>query len=472
MNRIDHTTERVRILAVDDAGASLTVLRRLLSAAGHEVRTATGVAEAMAVLEFQPVDLVVADIKKTPFDGLDLRRYVRDNFSRSEILMIARDFPAEDAEDYLRKPFSGDDLLRAVARMTERLMRRRMAAAASRPFSGLVGECDGLKTAFAQMEKAAAARANVLISGESGAGRECAARAVHYSSDRAAAPFVHVNCGGVPEAYAESALFGRVNSAFPGARQFLPGCFQMADGGTLYLEGVEDASMSMQEKLLQALQEKEIHAVGSGRLQKTDVRIIASARQSLAPLIQSGRFGKDLFDRLKVIHIVLPPLRERGEDILRLLAHFTRKFALASGRPAPGFTESAVRSVMGYAWPGNVRELEDLARRLVSGAAAGVIDAADLPAFMRLCSCGGDAAARSLADVEAEHISRVLAAAGGNKTRAAEILGVDRKTLRMKLQKAGAPADAPGVLKSLHPAKKPDTSRSDAFSPALFGQSS
>jgi transcriptional regulator with PAS, ATPase and Fis domain len=275
----------------------------------------------------------------------------------------------------------------------------------------------------------------VLISGESGTGKELAARAIHYGGERSSAPFVPVNCGGIPEGLLESELFGHVKGAFTGATESRAGLFHVADGGTVFLDEISDMSMSMQVKLLRVLQDKEVCMVGSSRMRKVDVRILAATNKDLHGLVKNGLFREDLFYRVNVVMIKMAPLRERGDDILLLAHHFVTQFAVELGRPSLRFSDRALQSLRSYNWPGNVRELENVIQRLIVMTDGDYIDVTDLPELCRFSALSKTGFTRTLAEVEAEYISNVLAGANGNKTRAAEILGIDRKTLREKLKR-------------------------------------
>jgi transcriptional regulator with PAS, ATPase and Fis domain len=283
--------------------------------------------------------------------------------------------------------------------------------------------------------KAALTSATVLISGESGTGKELVARAIHYKSKRASAPFVPVNCGAIPEQLLESELFGHVKGAFTGATETRAGFFQTADGGTIFLDEISETSLSMQVKLLRVLQDKEVCMIGSTRTRKVDVRILASTNKDLSSLVKKGLFREDLFYRINVITVDLPPLREREDDIFLLIRHFARKFSEELGRPAPLFSDGALQVLRKYHWPGNVRELENIVQRLIVMTDRDVVDVPDLPSLMRFSARQSVIPNRTLAEVEAEYIRNVLLSVNDNKTRAAKILGIDRKTLREKLQK-------------------------------------
>ncbi|RJO63476.1 MAG: sigma-54-dependent Fis family transcriptional regulator [Myxococcales bacterium] len=438
-----------RILAVDDSRDALELIRRHLEGDGHAVLTASDVEEALRLLRETAVDLVVTDFKMPKQDGMDLIRLIRDNFRTVSVIMVTG-YPSIEgaveavklgADEYLAKPYTRKELVEVVDAVMERHWRRRMTDGAAPPPAapeGLIGESETIRGVFEMIQKAAPVKATVLIAGESGTGKELVARAVHYRSDRASRPFVPVNCGGIPEGLLESELFGHVRGAFTGATETRAGFFQTADGGTIFLDEVSETGVAMQVKLLRVLQEKEVCMVGSARPQKADVRIIAGTNKHLPTLIKSGRFREDLYYRLNVIAIELPPLRERGDDVLLLARHFTAKYAREMGRTAPAYTDRALEHLKRYHWPGNVRELENLVQRLMAMTESDMIDAPDLPPGMRQGGFGGaNGLTRTLAEMEAEYIRHVLESVANNKTKAAELLGIDRKTLREKLKRYG-----------------------------------
>ena len=440
-----------RILVVDDSTPTLEILQRNLTAEGYHVLAASGVPAAVELLDSEKVDLVITDLKMPKIGGMDLVRHVRENFRDTEVMMITG-YPSIEgaveaiktgAEEYLAKPFTDEELAEAVRRALDKLRNRRSGAPQKTKMPtiphGLLGESEVMRKVLRAVSKAASTSAVVLISGESGTGKELVARAIHYGSARSSAPFVPVNCGGIPDGLLESELFGHVKGAFTGATESRAGFFHTADGGTIFLDEVSETSVSMQVKLLRVLQDKEICMVGSSRPRKVDVRILAATNKDLLGLVKKGGFRKDLFYRLNVITIALPPLRDRGDDILLLAHHFSRRFAVELGRPQPRFSERALGVLKMFDWPGNVRELENVVQRLVLMTDGDIIDVPDLPPIMRFSALGSTGLDRSLAEVEAEHIRNVLANVGGNKTRAAEILGIDRKTLREKIRLQKSP---------------------------------
>ncbi len=446
VTKMTTAAEKERLLVVDDAKDTLEVLRRNLESQGYQVFTAPGVAEALKILEGTHINLVITDLKMPKVSGLDLVRHVRENLRNTEVMMITGYATVEGAveavktgaEEYLPKPFTEEELFSAVRRALDKLHARMAGekdARVVRPARhGLIGESEVMLKVLKAVEKAASTIATVLITGESGTGKELVARAIHYGSSRASAPFVPVNCGGIPEGLLESELFGHVKGAFTGATETRAGFFQTADGGTIFLDEISDTSPSMQVKLLRVLEDKEVCMVGSSKLRFADVRIVAATNKDLLGLVDKGVFREDLFYRLNVITIAMPPLRKRGDDILQLIKYFTEKFAVESGKPAPEFSDNALVVLRNYQWPGNVRELQNVIQRLVVMTEGDLIEVPDLPSLMRFSALRGSGLDRTLTEVEAEHIQNVLASVEGNKTRAAEILGIDRKTLREKLK--------------------------------------
>jgi len=434
-----------QILVVDDAVNTLEVLQRNLTSQGYKVFIAQSVAEAVRILESTTIDLVITDYKMPKVSGLDLIKHVRENFKSTEIIMITGYASIEGAvhavkigaEEYIAKPFTDEELFSAVRRAIDKLNLRRDNEEISKPSEtyGLIGKSKAIQKVFNEIEKASSIRATVLLTGESGTGKELVARAIHYSSKQTSAPFVPVNCGGIPEGLLESELFGFVKGAFTGATESRAGFFQTADEGTIFLDEVSNTSLSMQAKLLRVLQNKEVYMVGSNRPQNVNIRIIAATNKDLLALVKKGAFREDLYYRLNVITIDVPPLRERNDDIILLIKNFTETYAEEFSKPTPLFSDNTLQVLKDYYWPGNVRELENLIQRLVAMTEGKVIETADLPSIMRFSAIRETGLKRTLVEVEAEHIRNVLTALDGNKTKAAESLGIDRKTLREKLKR-------------------------------------
>ena len=441
---------RERILVVDDAPETLEVLRRNLTSKGYQVYTAPGVDDALRILDSETIDLVITDYKMPRVSGLDMVRHVRENLKDTEVMMItgyasidgAVEAVKYGAEDYLAKPFTNEELFSAVEHALDKLRCRRIThtGSAGQPTEsyGILGESAAIQKVFNFIDKAATTPATVLITGESGTGKELVARAIHYRSSRASAPFVPVNCGSIPEGLLESELFGHLKGSFTGAGETRAGFFQTADGGTIFLDEISETSLAMQVKLLRVLQDKEVCMVGDYRTRKVDVRIVAATNKDLVSLVKKGLFREDLFFRLSVITVAVPPLAERANDVLILAQHFADKFSKEMDKKSIRFSDSALKALEKYDWPGNVRELENIIQRLVVMTDDDTVKANDLPSLMRFSAPRQKGLKRTLAEVERSHIRAVLDSVNGNKTRAAEILGIDRKTLRERLKDNGS----------------------------------
>ncbi|MCK4595834.1 sigma-54-dependent Fis family transcriptional regulator, partial [candidate division WOR-3 bacterium] len=368
--------KKENILIVDDAQDTLEMLRRNLTSQGYRVFTTPGVVEALKILEVTPIELVITDLKMPGVTGLDLIRHIRENFKDTEVMMITGYASIEGAveavkvgaEEYLPKPFTDEELFSSVHRALSKLYLRRAGEVqdikSPKSRYGLIGNSEVIYSIFKAIDKAAATDATVIITGESGTGKELVARAIHYSSSRASAAFVPVNCGAIPEELLESELFGYVKGAFTGATASRAGFFQTADGGTIFLDEISNTSYRMQVKLLRVLQDKEVFMVGARRSQKVDVRIQAATNKDLFNLVKKDEFREDLYYRLNVITIDLPPLRKRGEDTLILARYFVNKFASEMDKTIPRFSDKALEVLKNYYWPGNVRELENVIQRL------------------------------------------------------------------------------------------------------------
>jgi DNA-binding NtrC family response regulator len=408
--------------------------------------TESSVVKAIDFLDLTMVDLVITDVKMPEVDGLDLVRHVRENLKDTEALVItgypnvsgALSAMKNGAVDYLTKPFTDAELLTAVDRAVAKIEMRRLdeePIISSVENHGLLGESRAIQEVAKQIERASRNKATVLLLGESGTGKELAARAIHYSSERASAPFVPVNCGAIPQQLIESELFGYVKGAFTGATESRAGFFMTADGGTIFLDELAETSAAMQVRLLRVLQESEVCMVGSSRPRKVDVRIIAATNKDLEQAVRQGIFREDLYFRINVLSIHMPSMRERELDVVHLAKHFASKFSTSLGRPVPEFSDRVFNVFQNYSWPGNVRELENVIQRLIVMSDDSVVDVPDLPSVMRFSVTQSEQGRnRTLAEVEIDHINSVLESVGGNKTLAAEILGIDRKTLRSRLQ--------------------------------------
>ncbi len=445
--KIQKLPEKETILVVDDALNTVEIIKRNLESQKYKVFTALNVADALKILDSTNIDLVITDIKMPAVSGHDLIRHVRENFCDTEVIVItgypsvkgAVEAVKTGAEEYLSKPFTDNELIFAARRALDKLlmrknMRSKLQKNKSAPF-GIVGNSKVMQKVFWSIEKAATTSATVLITGESGTGKELVARAIHYISSRAGAPFVPINCGGIPESLLESELFGYVKGAFTGAFESRSGFFQTADGGTIFLDEISETSSAMQIKLLRVLQDKEVYMIASRRSQKVDIRILAATNKDMSKLIAEGKFREDLFYRINVISINIPPLRERDQDILIIARHFVEKFSQEYNKSDFQFSQNALSVLQSYYWPGNVRELENLIQSLVIMKEGTIIDTPDLPSLMRFSAMRENGFNRTLAQAERDYINNVLTMVNGNKTKAARILSITRKTLREKLKK-------------------------------------
>lgn len=439
--------EKKRILVVDDSPNVLELVRRVLTSRGYQVITSSNVVNAIDILEQMKIDLVITDLKMPNINGIELVRHVKENYKNTGVLVITG-FPSIEgavetvklgADEYMLKSFTHDELCNAVKNVLEKIDNRQINNDISEDktfiSTGLIGKSEAMHNIYNEIKKASKLKATILLTGETGTGKELIARAIHYNSPQASAPFIPVNCGGIPENLLESELFGYVKGSFTGATETRGGFFQAADGGTLFLDEISNTSISMQIKLLRVIQEKEVYMIGSNKSQKIDLRIIAATNVSLSELVEKGTFREDLYYRLNVIPINIPPLRQRGEDILLLVNHFKMKYAKEINKETPEFSDDVLKIFKNYEWPGNVRELENIIQRLVMMTDHELIDIPDLPSIMRYSVIAKNGINRTLIDVEKEHIINVISAVKGNKTKAAEILGIDRKTLREKLKK-------------------------------------
>lgn len=434
----------IKVLVVDDSPETVELIKRNLESIGYQVYSASSVQSAIRLLESIEVSLVITDLKMPGENGIKLVRHVSENFKGVGVLVITG-FPSIEgaiesikigAEEYLVKSFTDEELFQAVERVLAKTNGHKKGIVKTSPHNfGIIGESEGMLKVFNMISKARSATATVLISGESGTGKELVARALHYGSHISASPFVPVNCGGIPDTLLESELFGYVKGAFTGATETRAGFFQTADGGTLFLDEISNTSLAMQAKLLRVLQEKEFYMVGSKKPQKVHVRVVAATNVDLMQLVKKGLFREDLYYRLNIISIELPPLRERGDDILLLIDFFLAKYVRELNKGPMRFTPRAIKVLKGYGWPGNVRELQNLIHRLVIMADDDSIDTPDLPESFRYSATRSKGLDRRLEEVEREYVMDVLAANKNNISQAAILLGIDRKTLRDKIKK-------------------------------------
>ena len=437
--------DTVSVLIVDDSPESIELIRRNLQPRGYKIYSADNVQSAVKLLGSIPIDLLITDLRMPGQSGIDLVRHAAENYRNIGILVVTG-FPSIQgaiesikigAEEYLVKSFTDDELFAAVDRVLSRSGRPGRVQATSHQF-GIIGDSDGMKKVYSRIQKARSTNATVLIQGESGTGKELVARALHYGGVSSNAPFVPVNCGGIPDTLLESELFGYVKGAFTGATETRAGFFQTADGGTIFLDEISNTSLAMQAKLLRVLQEKEFYMVGSKKTLKVNVRIVAATNVDLLQLVKKNHFREDLYYRLNVISVDLPSLRERGDDIPMLIDFFLARYVQELGKPPMKFSAKAMQTLRDYAWPGNVRELQNLVHRLVIMCDDTTIDVVDLPDSLHYSARGKRGLDRTLDTIEREYVFDVMAANENNLTRSAAVLGIDRKTLRDKIKKWGS----------------------------------
>ena len=453
---------RAVILVVDDDADQRASLKDDLEHEGFAVELAAGGRAGLERVRRGGIDLVVSDIKMPDLDGLDLLSEVRA-VDPSLCVIIITGFGSIDtairavklgAYDYLPKPFETDHLLLLIDRaLGERALRSenvRLREEVSRRerLGNIIGHSPAMQEVFDLIRRMAGSQASVLVTGDSGTGKELVARAIHAHGPRKARPFVAMNCSAIPETLLESELFGYARGAHSTANTDRQGLFVEADGGTLFLDEIAEMPLRLQPKLLRVLQDGEVRPLGANRSLRVDVRVMAATNRDLERRLREGQFREDLYYRLNVIQIQLPPLRGRQEDILPLAEHFLARSAERSRKTVRGWSEGAKQMLISHHWPGNVRELENVVERAVALAESDLIGPQDLPAAMqerksqdRLATAV--AQGFTLDQLEREYIERVLEVEGGNKTRAAQRLGLDRKTLYRKLEEYAAVAAKP-----------------------------
>jgi two-component system response regulator AtoC len=443
------------ILVVDDDPNARDLLKRLLSQMGT-LSEAPNVPGAEKILTADaPVDLVLTDMAMPDAeDGLKVLQLAREHWPDSPVIVLtafgniegALDTIQQGAFDYLAKPFDVDQIVRVVRRALDqkRLVEenRNLRELVKRP--ALVGRSPALLEVYKQVARAASTQVPVLITGETGTGKEMVARQLHERSDRANGPFIPVDCGSISESLMESELFGHAKGSFTGATGARRGLFEEANGGTLFLDEIGDVGPKIQAQLLRALQESEIRRVGESTAVKVDVRVVAATNKDLPAQVKEGKFREDLLYRLDVVHLRLPPLRERREDIPSLVEHFASLHARGGARPV--VAPEAMARLAAYDWPGNVRQLENIVARALALNVTGVLGPQDFPepigdAPKKVAGLAGDMP--SLAELSRRYAAYVLQHVGGNKSEAARLLEVDRKTLYKLLDAAAEPPRAP-----------------------------
>jgi two-component system response regulator PilR (NtrC family) len=448
-----------RVLVVDDEQSMRDLLAIMLRQTGFEVSVADGGETAVERLKTETFDLVVTDLRMRKLDGLAVLKAAKEHSPRTVVLVVTAYASTETAVeamklgayDYITKPFKLDELKVTVANALERrrLQEENLALKRQlhreRGFENFVGRSPKILDVFETIRKTADSGSTVMITGESGTGKELVAQALHWESDRRNGPFVSVNCGAVPETLMESELFGHIKGAFTGAVANSEGLFAAADSGTLFLDEITEIPQTIQVKLLRAIQERQIRRVGDTKDVKIDVRLIAASNRDLGRALTDGLLREDLFYRLNVIPIHLPPLRDRREDIPLLVAYFIKKLSRSVGRNVGGVAPEAMATLEQYHWPGNIRELENVVERAIVLGSGEVLEADALPPTLRqprdrqdvlleLPAAGIDLEA-ALDRIEHRYMQLALERVGGVQTRAAELLRVSFRQFRYKLQK-------------------------------------
>jgi DNA-binding NtrC family response regulator len=454
-------TGKPKVLVVDDDRSICRLMDSILEMEGYPRRIAANGAQARKAIAEESFDIVVSDIYLGDASGLDLLELTKEHHPDAEVVIMTAHGSVETAVhavhrgafDYISKPFAVDAMLDILRRIEEK---RTLSDAVTMgpelanelPETGIIGTSSRMVEIYKKLAKVAHIDAPVLVLGESGSGKELVARAVHTNSHRASAPFVVINCGALPETLLESELFGHERGAFTGATGTRKGLLENASGGTVFLDEISETSLAFQVKLLRVIQEHEIRRVGSNETILVDIRLIAATNRDLREMMRSNQFREDLFHRLNVFTIALPPLRDRSEDIPLLASHFLKAFNAAQGKSVR-LASGALDAMKRYGWPGNVRELRNVLERAVVFNDTGVIQASELefgeaqpaeqatPKVAAAPAPAGATPGGSLEDLEREHIIRVLRETRGNKKKAAEILGIERRTLYNKAKRLG-----------------------------------
>lgn len=433
--------QKENILLVDDDINILELLQRHLHSLDYHTYKAISVKEAVAILRDTEIDLLITDLKMPEVDGFQLIQFASEHYPNMPKLVVTGYPSVQDAlsaiksgaVDYLVKPFTKEELKQGVLKSLSNKTKLKTATKTSeaKKYNEIIGESEAIKNVTQIIERVKDNKATIFISGESGTGKELVARSIHYNGKFSRAPFIAVNCGGIPENLLESELFGYVKGAFTGANDDREGFFQAADGGTIFLDEIGNASLSVQSRLLRVLQEKEVVKVGSRKTEKIDVRVIAATNSNLKEMIEKETFREDLFYRLTVVEINVLPLRERKEDIPLLADKFLFKYGNEYKDRYITIDTEAQALLQRYDWPGNIRELENVIQRAVIMCDR-TIGIKDLPETLKYQINFPEDGLLSLKEMEKKYIQKVLAATDNNQTKAAEILKIDRKTLRGK----------------------------------------
>jgi len=454
---------KAKVLIVDDDTSMCELLAEGLVQHGFEARWNASPQGALAQLAQQDFDVVLTDINMRDMSGLELCQKATEAHPQLPVIVITAFGSMETAVqairvgayDFITKPFDIDVVVIAIERavkhgvLTREVQRLQRAVDESRRFDELLGASPAMKEVYDLLERVGESESTVLVSGESGTGKELVARALHRRSKRSAGPFVAINCAAMPEQLLESELFGHTKGAFTDARSARPGLFVQAKGGTIFLDEIGDMPVGLQPKLLRALQERTVRPVGGDTETPIDVRVVAASNRDLETAIEERKFREDLYYRINVIHVELPPLRARGADVILLATHYLEHFAAQSQKDVRSLDAEAAEKLSAYAWPGNVRELANCMERAVALTRNESIGVADLPEKIRsyrtshvLVAATDPTELVPMEEVEKRYILRVLEAVGGNKTLAAQVLGLDRKTLYRKLDRYGSERSA------------------------------
>lgn len=449
---------RGTILVVDDDRTLCETLEHGLTRRNFVVRWTAAPQEALTLLKETSFDVVLSDMNMPQVSGIELCQRITEYLPDLPVIMITA-FGSMDAAvaairagayDFVTKPFDLDTIAltldRAVSHraLREEVKRLRRAVSQTRQGGKIVGDSPAIKELYDLLARVADADASILVTGETGTGKELVAQEIHRGSRRCNGPFVAINCAAIPESVLESELFGHARGAFTDAKTQRAGLFVQANGGTLFLDEIGDMPLTLQPKLLRALQERTVRPMGSNTEQPIDVRIVAATNRDLEEAVEANLFRQDLLYRINVIQVHIPPLRARGNDILIVAQHFLAHFAARSTKHVLGLTSPAAEKLLAYTWPGNVRELQNCIERAVALTRHDQITVEDLPESVRnykathvIWETGDPRDLLPLEEVERRYIVRALQAVGGNKTEAARILGVDRKTLYRKLERYG-----------------------------------
>jgi DNA-binding NtrC family response regulator len=461
------------ILIVEDEKKMARLLELNLSEEGYTTHTVPDAESGLSFLQKEKVDLVLTDLKLPGMDGLEfLQAAKRANAALPVVVMTAFgtvetavEAMKAGASDYVLKPFAMEEMKLILRkeldfrRLREENRSLREALGQRYEFRNIIARSARMQEVLATVERVAPTNSTVFLGGESGVGKDLIARALHEHSRRAAGPFVKINCTAIPENLLESELFGYEKGAFTGASTSKPGKFELADKGTIFLDEIGDVPLAIQVKLLRVLQEREFERLGGTRTLKVDVRVVAATNQDLRAALEEGTFREDLYYRLNVVPINIPPLRERKEDIPYLVDHFIARFAREAGKPITGITPAALKRLMDFHWPGNVREVENIIERAVALSTGTILDVADIQLDLSPSApAGGGMVSSALAagsgafpppgatleQFEDEIIREALRRANGNKSQAARLLGLSRNALRYRLSKLGVPDEEEG----------------------------